>query len=369
MWTAYQRLRESGRVLHSSARGGFYVLTHFDDVKAALRDSATFVSGKGHRIPMVGTPRAIPIDYDPPIHTEYRKIMIQALTPARISAMEPFLRETIARLVAAYHAAGGGDAVAAVTLPLPLAVLTEIVGFSPVTVSQLRTLTEAMWAQVKETDYDEARRDLREVVDGEIRRHRSEDLDDYITALLSTTLESRPITDDEAARVLITLAIAGHETTMNSAASLMWLLAADSDLQDELRAAPERAPQFVEEVLRLRTPAQHFARTTARDVVVDDVLIPAGSRVLLSYAAANRDPDAFPEPDRFDTSRASRAHLTFGWGIHQCIGATLARVELRILLETLCQYPRLILDGDPTFEPPHGGIHYGPHAVPLRFEA
>jgi cytochrome P450 len=369
MWPVYASLREAGRVLHSTAQGGFYVLSHFDDVKAALRDHQAFISGRGHRIPMVGAPRAMPIDYDPPIHTEYRAIMIQAVTPARVTAAEPFLRSTVETLVSGFHERGGGDAVADVTLPLPLAVLTELIGFSAETVSRLRELTDAMWAQVKDTDYDEARRGLRAVVDSEIQRHRDNDLDDYITTLLRAEVGGRPINHDEAARVLITLAIAGHETTMNAAAGLLWMLAKDNELQDRLRADPALAGGYVEEALRLRTPAQNFARTTTSDVEVAGKLIPAGSRVLLSYAAANRDPARFAEPDSFDVSRASRGHMTFGFGIHQCIGATLARVELRILLETLCRYPRIVLTAPPTFLPPAGGIHYGPHTLPLRFES
>jgi cytochrome P450 len=243
-----------------------------------------------------------------------------------------------------------------------------VVGFSEHTVAQLRELTEAMWSVVNDVDYDEARQGIRALIEEEIARHRESPRDDFLSGLLDERVEDRPIAEDEIARTLITMAIAGHETTMNAASSLLWLLARDRDQQELLRGDPSLAPQFVEEMLRLRTPAQNFARHTAQEVAVGDTVVPEDARVLLSFAAANRDPAAFPDPDRFDVSRASRAHLAFGWGAHQCIGATLARTELKILLETLVAYPPFALDGEATFHPLQGGIHYGPHRLPLRFE-
>ena len=369
LWQAYEELRSLGPVAHSRHHGGYYVVTGFDDVKSALRDKETFVSGHGHRIPVVGVPRAVPIDYDGSLHREYRRIMISALTPKRIAAMKDSLRDLIGRLVSDFRAAGGGDVIAAVALPLPLQVLVEVVGFSEATVTELRELTEAMWDVVNDVDYDEARQGIRALVDGEIARHRAEPRDDFLSRLLDERVEDRPITDDEIARTLITMAIAGHETTMNAASSLFWLLARDRDLQERLRADPGLAPQFVEEMLRLRTPAQNFARHTTNQVVVGETPIPEDARVLLSFAAANRDPVVFADPDRFDVTRATRAHLAFGWGAHQCIGATLARTELKILLETLVAHPAFALDGDATFHSLQGGIHYGPHRLPIRFES
>jgi cytochrome P450 len=168
--------------------------------------------------------------------------------------------------------------------------------------------------------------------------------------------------------VLASLAVAGHETTMNSAAALAHLLAADPALQDRLRSAPSRAQDFVEEVLRLRTPAQNFARRTTRDAQVGDLTIPAGSTVLLSLASANRDERRFRGGDLFDADRSTRGHLAFGWGIHQCVGAALARAELKILAETLCDHPPLRLAGPVPYSDLRGGNHLGPIGLPLRFQ-
>lgn len=368
IWAAYDRLRESGPVVESSGHGGYFVLSRFAEVRKALRHPEVFSSRHGFLLPAVGPARTIPIDYDPPLHTEYRRVMTQALTPSRVRELQPFLTEIIGDLVGTFAASGGGDVVQSVALPLPLAVLTEVVGFCTDTVSQLRELTEQMWTRVDELDYDDARSDIRLLLEGEMERHRAEPVDDFVTTLLAAEVDGRPISDDEAVRVLMTMAIAGHETTMNAASSLIWLLARDPALQEELRGDPSQAPSYVEEMLRLRSPAQNFARETTRDVLVDDVKVPAHAPVLLSLAAANRDPAQFPRPEVFDVARATRGHLAFGWGIHQCLGAALARAELRLLLEALCTHPPIRLAGEATFGSPHGGAHWGPSSVPVRFQ-
>lgn len=369
LWRAYEALRGPGGVAWSEEHGGFWIITAHAEARAALRDWETFASGWGHRIPVIGTPRAMPIDYDPPIHTDYRRVMAHALAPDRVRELQPFVHRLVDELVSDFHAAGGGDAVAAIALPMPLRMLTQVAGFSEGTVSQFRRLTEEMWAEVNHTDYDEARKGLRLLVEDEVDRHRAERPDDYLTWLLDAQVGDRAIDDDELARVLLTLAIAGHETTMNAASSLLWLLASDTGLQERLRGDPALAPAYVEEMLRLRTPAQNFARRTTRAVEVGGVQIPEDSRVLISLAAADRDGSVFADPTRFDADRSTRGHLAFGWGIHQCIGASLARAELRTLLETLCTYPPIRLAGEVRFSALQGGIHYGPTSLPLRFEA
>ena len=369
IWDAYDRLRDAGPVAASSAHGGYYVLSRFAEVRNALRNPEVFSSRHGFLLPAVGPARTIPLDYDEPLHGEYRRVMTQALTPTRVRELQPFLTRLIGDLVGAFAAGGGGDVVTSVALPLPLAVLTEVVGFSTDTVSQLRGLTEQMWTRVDELDYDDARGDIRTLLEAEMARRRAEPLDDFVTTLLAAEVDSRAISDDEAVRILMTMAIAGHETTMNAASSLLWLLARDPALQERLRADPSQAPSYVEELLRLRSPAQNFARRTTREVLVDAVEVPAEAPVLLSFAAANRDPAQFDRPDEFDVDRATRGHLAFGWGIHQCLGAALARVELRLLLEAFCTHPPIRIAGDVVFASPHGGAHWGPATVPLRFES
>lgn len=369
VWDVYTDVRERGAVAHSAARGGFYLLGRFADVRSALLDPGTFSSASGHRIPVDGSQKVLPIDFDPPLHTAYRKLMRPALEPRRVRALRPVLQTRVEALVDSYVRAGGGDFVAAVALPLPLQVLIEVVGFAPGSVARFREITEDLWSDLTTTSFPEAVAAIADLMRGEVARHRTHRPDDYLTALLDAEVEGRPVRDDEIVGTLMSLAVAGHETTMNSASALAYLLATDPGLQDEVRAAPDRAAEYVEEMLRLRSPAQNFARRTTRDIEVDGTTVPAGSGVLLSFAAANRDPRQFPDPDRFDVERGGRGHLAFGWGIHLCIGAALARTELALLLEALAAHPPFRLDGEVAFGPLQGGNHLGPTRLPLRFDA
>jgi cytochrome P450 len=367
VWETYEAVREGGAVAHSDARGGFYLLGRFDDVRSVLRDPDTFSSAHGHRIPTDGTQKSLPIDFDPPLHTAYRSLMSHALDPGRVRALRPFLRTCIEALVAEFVDSGGGDFVSAVALPLPLQVLVEIVGFAPDTVARFRQVTEDLWSGLGEVTFADAAAAIYALMHAEIAAHRASRPDDYVTWLLDARIDDRPLRDDEIAGTLASLAVAGHETTMNSASTLVHLLAVDPHLQAAVRADPARAGDCVEEMLRLRSPAQNFARRTTRDVEIGGTAVPAGSAVLLSYAAANRDPRQFPRPDEFDLDRATRRHLAFGWGIHLCVGSALARTELTLLLETLVRYPPFRLDGDVTFGSLQGGNHLGPTRLPLIF--
>jgi cytochrome P450 len=372
VWVAYTALQQAGGIARSEKRGGFWMMSRYDEVRSALRDPDTFSSASGHRLPTDGSQASIPIDFDRPLHTDYRKVMTLAVSPPRVREMRPFLQATIRDLLSAFREGGGGDFVRLVGLPLPLQVLTELVGFSPETVAQFRELTEAMWARVAVVDFAEARSEIAALMLRELDAHRRDRPDDFVTRLLDARVgpesDSRPLTEDEQARILTTFAVAGHETTMNASSTLAHLLASDPELQGRLRADPALAPRVVEEMLRFRTPSQNFARRTTCPVTVGDVEIPAGEAVLLSYAAANRDPARFPDPDHFDPDRDARGHLAFGWGIHQCMGAALARAELVILLETLREYPPLRAAGPAEWGPLQGGNHLGLKRLPLSFE-
>jgi cytochrome P450 len=372
VWAAYAAARAAGPVVRSPARGGFWLATRYDDVRAALRDPATYSSASGHRLPVNGTQRAIPIDFDPPLHTSYRRLMTEALSPARVRQLTPFLERTVRELVAEFAAAGGGDFVRAVALPLPLQVLTEVVGFSAGTVQQFRELTEDMWSRLatedETVDFAAIDRRIHDLMHHELAEHRTARPDDFVTRLLDAEVDGRVLEPEEQAGILATFAVAGHETTMNSAGSLVHLLAEHPDLQDRLRADPTLAPRYVEEMVRLRSPAQGAARRTACPADLGGTHLAEGDAVLLALAAANRDPARFPDPDRFAPDRDTRGHLGFGWGIHQCLGAPLARAELAILLTTLCAHPPLRAAGAPTWSGLRGGSHFGPATLPVRFE-
>lgn len=368
IWAAYEAVRKHGDVAWSSTHGGFWVVSGFDAVREALRDPEIFSSAEGHRVPGNAAVRSIPIDFDPPLHTAYRAVVMEALRPDKVRALRPWLDKTIDGLWSAFRDQGGGDAVAEVALPLPLAVLEKLIGFSPESAAQFREHTERLAASVTSTEqHARDRAAIAALLRDELARHRRLRPDDYITWLLRAEVEGRRLDERELVSVLNTLAVAGHETTMNSVGSLLYLLATEPGLQDAVRAEQIPPAQVVEEMFRFRTPAQMFARYTTREVTLAGVTIPAGQWVLLLYAAANRDPARFADPDEMRPGRPERGHLAFGWGIHQCVGAALARYELQTLLATMNRSAPIALDGRPVFTAIEAGAHYGFRTLPLRF--
>lgn len=365
IWDVYHEMRLKCPVAHSDRYDGFWVLTRYDDVLAAIRNHETFSSAQGVRIPEGG--RALPIDFDPPEHSAYRELFTAAFAPQQIKALLPFVRELVKELVGDLARDGGGDFVTAVAEPLPLRILTPLVGFSDETVSQLRRLTQVAMSADADTPLNDARRDIRELMAREIEEHRARPRPDHITTLLDSEVLGRPVTDDELVAALTSFAIAGHESTVSALASTAYILSSQPDVQDQVRQDPTCIPRFVEEVLRVRTPFHFFARTTTRLAQVGDVEIPAGERVLLSYAAANRDDDKFPGADEVDISRGARGHLAFGYGLHHCVGAPVARTELRVVVEELCALPPLRLDGEPEFTGIQRGSSLGYRRLPVRF--
>lgn len=367
LWGTYDALRDRCPAHHSTEYGGYWTLTRYDDVKAALRDFGTFSSSQGIHIPSADGVRIIPIAFDPPEHSAYRHLVMEAFRPDRVRALQPFLDDLLEELVGDFFAAGGGDFVPAVAFPLPLRVLTELVGFSRATVDHLRDATERMWDVLYETK--DAFVELAMMSMAELDEHRVARPDDYITWLLDAALPDRELTDDERIRMLMAIAVAGHETTTNAASTLMHLLATHPEIQDRLRADEQYGVAVVEESLRLRPAGHTTARVATRDVEVAGTTIPAGDRVLLVQAAAGRDAARFPDPDTFDPDRDTRGNLAFGWGIHQCVGAALARAELRAMVATLRRYPPFRLAGDPDLGVLRGGTHYGPRSLTIAFDA
>lgn len=366
LWDTYRDMQATCPVAHSERHGGFWVLTGFDDVRAAGRAHDTYTSGAGVRVPAIGDNRAIPLDFDPPRHTDYRKLFTRAITPHIAAEKEPAVRAFLHERWSRVAERRTGELVADIALPLPLWMLSQIVGLSPGATSRLRPLTEESWHRIS-TESMATARDAIYALMGE-EYDSGPGREDYIGWLRDeATVDGRRVTRAEAVNVLVGFAIAGHETTLNAVGNLLYQLAIDPVLQQRIRGDPGIIPAVVEESLRLRAPAQLFGRKVVTDTEVGGVRIPAGDHVLLAYAAANRDPRRFPDPETFDPDRPKLQHLSFGWGIHQCAGAPLARMEMRTLLSVVAGHPAFELAGDAEFSRLEGGFHLGPRSLPVRF--
>ena len=283
---------------------------------------------------------------DPPIHGPHRKLLQSNLTPKHADRLESEITAMVDDLIAPLLAAGGGDLVPTFADRLPMKVITRVIGLpqedadmlielvlevEPLLsgVSDEESTIRGAAAAARESQYLAANleRKMERPVDPE---------DDSLLAVAAGSVSRGEVTFDEAVGILVQLLGAGSETTSSLIASAIRRIAEDASLQDDLRADPQQVVAFLEETLRLDSPFQFHYRSTPRATSLGGVEIPAGSRVLLMWAAANLDHNAFTEADCMRLDRPSlKGHLAFGRGLHFCIGAPLARLETRIAIERI----------------------------------
>ncbi|MEZ4331420.1 MAG: cytochrome P450 [Myxococcota bacterium] len=342
----YAWLRDEDPVHWCEARDMF-VLSRHADVLAAVRDPETFASGDGI-VPSGFKPEEPTIIVmDPPAHTAMRRHVMRAFTPRRMDAMVPRVRAIARALLDDWPDSGEIDAFARFTDPLPIAVMAELLG---VDASERPLFKRCGDAIVYSSGADPetiraAQAELEAYLETVFERRRNRPGNDLISVLLSPSDEDGALSHRALLGLCFTLLVAGTETTTSALGNAMWLLDRHPDVKRDLARNPARIPIAVEEILRVESPVQGLSRVARRDVTLHGRRIPAGARVHLLWAAANRDPRAFPEPDRFDPARSPNNHLAFGFGIHFCLGASLARTELRVGLETLlARAPDFTLD-------------------------
>lgn len=353
-YPAYAALRDSGRA-HWFAPSRQWLVPHHDDVSALLRDrrlGRTYLHRFGHeefgRTPP--PPGHEPfhvlndnglLDLEPPDHTRIRRLAATAFTPRMVERLAPTVHRLAGELAARLRAAGGGDLVSAVAEPLPVAVIAELLGVPEADRPQLRPWSAAICGMYELNPTEEAaRRAVRASVEFSdylralIAERRADPGEDLISALLAARDEEdggAALTEQETVSTCALLLNAGHEATVSTTALGWWTLFRHPDQLALLRGDPALLPGAVEEILRYDTPLQLFERWVLDDIEIDGTVIEQGSEVALLFGSANRDPARFPDPDRFDVTRppGTNRHLSFGAGIHYCLGAPLARLELQ----------------------------------------
>ncbi len=360
---AFHTLREQAPVHWQERRPGrgFWSLTRYDDVLAAYRDPLGFSSERGVTLyfgeppppQQSGFGRMI-ITTDPPRHPKMRQVVSRRFTPHAVKAHEPMVRRIAGEIVDAVIERGECDFVADIAARLPTAAICEMMGIG-------REHWGLMFAIANETvgrhDQEYARgRSGQEAVYAaqaqaheffahEAARRRAHPTDDLISALVHGAAGGAPLSEEEISFNAILLVLGGQETTRNATSGGMLALIQHPAERAKFLAHPE-APEAIEELLRWTSPVTHIMRTATRDHEIRGEKIRAGDRVVLWNAAANRDPAQFPEPDRFDVARTPNDHLAFGHGEHFCLGANLARLEMRVMFEEVSRrMPDLELAG------------------------
>lgn len=368
--TVYARLRAETPLAYTSDYDGFYGFMRYKDVQKGARDWRTYTSGQ----PFVEFPefmKSIPIQTNPPEHTFYRKFLQQYFTPARVQMLVPEIEQIVARNLAPLLARDGGDLITEFGSIVPQQVLARFLRLPD-------DAWETMAASLAEAD--SVRHDLakhREVnkrlwnptVESLIEDRRRDPQDpevDVMTGVLELRPEGREITQEEAVAIGVQIFSAGADTTTAAMGSIVHWLGRRPEVQQQLRADPSLIPAAVEEVLRLAPPLHHTGRHATKDVEAYGRTIPAGTKVGLNVYSANRDPEKFEDPERFRIDRPVNPHLTFGHGPHQCMGAPIAREEMRAMLEQiLARTDGFELAAEP--EPNGRPLRTGWSHAPVRF--
>lgn len=344
-YPTYRALRDEAPAYLDPDRG-FWALSQYADVRAALDDVETFSSSGG--ITLERGPEAVEpmlIEMDPPRHTQLRSLVSRAFTPRRVADLEPVV-QTLARDLAARFPTDGApvDIIEDFAAILPMAVISTMLGVPEADQDDLRKWSDAMLHREEgSTDMTpegyEGSAHLYEYLSGLIADRRRRPTDDLVGALVTARDVDGALSDSEVLGFCFLLIIAGNETTTKLIGNAIYWLWRFPDQRAALLADPSLVPPALEEVLRFDTSTQGLARLLTRDVALHGVTLPAGTKGLLLFGSANRDERRWDEPDRLDIHRNPAGHLAFGHGIHHCLGAPLARLEGRVALSTLL--PRL----------------------------
>ncbi len=399
----FDRLRKENPVawvegpddLHSP----FWLVTRYDDAMRISKDNATFLNNPQTVVFSLtegiefaenltgGSPHMVAslVTFDAPIHMKYRRLTQEWFMPKNLRGIEDEIRgiasETVDRLLAAGEEA---DFCKLVSQPYPLHVVMQILGVPEEDEPRMLMLTQQMFggqdedlnqSGMKELTTEQitqlvagAVKDFEAYFAGLTAEKRAHPTDDVASTIANATVDGEPLNDRDMMGYYIIVAAAGHDTTSASTAGAMLALARDPEQWARVRADLSLLPGIVEEAIRWTSPVQHFMRTAAQDTEVGGQRIAEGDWLMINYVAANHDPAQFDNPRKFDAARSPNRHLAFGAGAHQCLGLHLARLEMRILFETLLDRIETVeLAGEPrraksTFV---GGLK----TLPLRFAA
>jgi cytochrome P450 len=354
-YPVYRRLREEAPLYYNDVHD-FYAASRFEDVEKGFLDAQSFISGRGGIIELIKAniemPKGILIFEDPPTHTIHRRLLSRAFSPRRVAELEPKIREFCARSLDPFVGADRLDFITDFGSKMPMQVIGMLLGIPESDQESVREYVDNN-LRTKEGEPMQVRENF---VTGEmfgdyIEWRAAHPSDDIMTELLNVeftdeTGTERTLTRQELLTYLEVVAGAGNETTNRLIGWTAKLLSEHPDQRAQLVADRSLIPNAIEEILRYEPPGPHVGRCVAReDIVLHGVQVPAGSALLFLIGSANRDDRRFPDGDRFDIARDDGRHITFGNGIHLCLGAALARLEGAIALdEILSRFPEWEVD-------------------------
>ena len=356
---AFYRAMRTEDPVHYDAKLDMYLVSRYEDLQTVVRDPATFSLERGYQeqyakgfndefreivIRDGGGFFSDPIMTDPPYHTRIRKLMESAFTAHRVKELEPRITAIVGDLIESFADKGQVDGVSEFSVPITIKVICDQLGLGTQYESKIQRWSLAVTAQIgRMQTHEQMLENAREICDlqncliARIREREAQPQEDMISDLVharSDDAENPTLSFEEVVPLVRALLIAGNETTATALSNLLFILATEPDIAQQLADAvdDERLlTRFVEELLRLEPPVRGLARMTTREVELGGTMLPAGAHLLLLFASANDDETVFPNPREFDLNRGNIGrHMAFSSGIHRCIGLSLARMELKV---------------------------------------
>ncbi len=370
-FAAYDELRRDCPVARISPPLDGWMVFDYEGVQRVLQDHDTFSSS-------VPAPRNWFVSFDAPRHTLHRALVSKAFTARFVAQMEPRICSYSRELLDAAGRRGAMDIVSEYAVPLPLMVIAGMIGIPTADWARFGAWSDTILrlcdsrcggpeAEASILDFAEVTAEMNAYLEDLIQQRREEPADDLLTRLLEAEVDGARLTHEEILGFVQLLTAAGQETAIGLIANAVLCLAEAPDQMARLRAHPELLGPAIEEVLRFRSPQQWLMRMAREEVSFHGFRIPPGALVMPVIGSANRDPRVFSNPDCFDIARDPNPHLSFGSGIHYCLGAALARMEARIALaDLMARFPSLELALEGPWEPRRALHAHGPRRLPVR---
>lgn len=365
----YQHLRANKPMAWSDNHGGFWIPSRRDDIAEVARNDQLFTSTFGPSIPHFPVP-VHPIDFDPPKSTEWRAFLMPLLTPARIAKMESIIRATAAELVDKFIERGDADLTTELARPLTTLTTFKLLGLDEKNAARVSDIVHrGIVGEIEPIDYMEGNAWIKETVMNEIAALRKQPNDGAVSYLIhNVKSEGQPLTDEEIYGT-VNLFFAGGIDTTQATLSVAWYFLNDNpEIKQLLIDKPESRALALEEFFRFISPQQTLARRATTDCVIGGQQIKAGDQVLLPWAAGNWDESVFEYPERFIVDRSPNPHMTFGVGVHRCLGSNVARTMFHACMdEVLARLPDFKVDKSNTRRGTSCGIVYAYTHLPVTF--
>jgi cytochrome P450 len=371
----------------SDAQGGFWITSKYKDIVRVADDADNFSSALGNLVPHApdalppderaallesGRGSAPPVFYDPPLHGAYRRALNPLFTPKAVRVREDYIRSVTDESIDKFIDSGSCELVSAFCAPVPAIVMLDWLGLPTEGWKQWSDAVLSQFENPGQAGPDSSMIDLPAVL-AQVQDRRANPRNDVLTALSQTEVDGALLNDLELLQIVAVIIFAGLDTTTNAVASSLVELQRHPELRAELARTPIDDPLWgsaIEELLRYICPVQGFRRTARQEAEVGEATVKPGERVFMLWASGNFDDEVFGDPDRLDLHRNNNRHMSFGRGIHRCLGAHLARLEMTIMLQQLIhRIPEYEIDESALHLHSDVGLVYGFGKVPMRFHA